>query len=155
MKQYSWTKGDLEPTKVDWPLMHTIPNDLNRISKSPMMTKDKLRKMNRGTYDSLMTEGKSSVVAKWYDNNIVTIASNAVPVLSLQRAKRFSETERKYIHVPQPSFLKVYNSGMRGVDRFDQNVSLYRTSIRGEKWCFALITHTILMCVSKMPGRHI
>ena len=71
--------------------MHTIPNDLNRISKCPMMTKDKLRKKIRGSYDSLVTENKNIVVAKWNDNNIVTIASNAVPVLPLQRAKRFSK----------------------------------------------------------------
>ena len=30
-KQYRWTKGDLEPRKVDWPLMHTFPNDLTPV----------------------------------------------------------------------------------------------------------------------------
>lgn len=36
---------------------------------------------------------------------------------------------------------------MGGVDRCDQNVSLYRTSVRGKKWYFPLITHCIDMSV--------
>lgn len=36
---------------------------------------------------------------------------------------------------------------MGGVDRSDQNLSLYRTSIRGKKWYFPLITHCVDMAV--------
>ncbi|KAJ4437680.1 hypothetical protein ANN_17825 [Periplaneta americana] len=32
---------------------------------------------------------------------------------------------------------------MGGIDRGDQNVSLYRTSIRGKKWYFPIIAHLI------------
>lgn len=34
---------------------------------------------------------------------------------------------------------------MGGVDRADQNISLYRTSIRGKKWYFPLICHCLDM----------
>lgn len=36
---------------------------------------------------------------------------------------------------------------MGGVDRSDQNVSLYRVSIRGKKWYFPLIAHCIDIAV--------
>lgn len=36
---------------------------------------------------------------------------------------------------------------MGGVDRSDQNISLYRISIRGKKWYFPLIAHCIDMSV--------
>ncbi|KAF2885638.1 hypothetical protein ILUMI_20535 [Ignelater luminosus] len=36
---------------------------------------------------------------------------------------------------------------MGGVDRCDQNLSLYRTSIRGKKWYFPLFTHCIDMVI--------
>lgn len=36
---------------------------------------------------------------------------------------------------------------MGGVDRSDQNLSLYRISIRGKKWYFPLITHCIDLAI--------
>lgn len=36
---------------------------------------------------------------------------------------------------------------MGGVDRSDQNISLYRIAIRGKKWYFSLITHCIDLAI--------
>lgn len=36
---------------------------------------------------------------------------------------------------------------MGGVDRSDQNISLYRVALRGKKWYFSLISHCIDMAV--------
>lgn len=36
---------------------------------------------------------------------------------------------------------------MGGVDRCDQNISLYRTSIRGKKWYSSLIMHAVDLAV--------
>lgn len=35
---------------------------------------------------------------------------------------------------------------MGGIDRADQNISLYRVSIRGKKWYFPLIAHLFDVC---------
>lgn len=59
--------------------------------------------------------------------------------------KRFSQKEKKNIYVPQPHAIKKYNENMGGVDRADQNISLYRTQIRGKKWYFSLISHCLDM----------
>ncbi|KAJ4435060.1 hypothetical protein ANN_23634, partial [Periplaneta americana] len=56
---------------------------------------------------------------------------------------RFSREKKLRIAVPQPRLFESYNSHMGGIDRGDQNMSLYRTSIRGKKWYFPIIAHLI------------
>lgn len=54
----------------------------------------------------------------------------------------------------QPHLINIYNSIMGGVDRSDQNISLYRISLRGKKWYFPLISHCIDMCVQNAWQLH-
>jgi hypothetical protein len=85
------------------------------------------------------------LVCKWHDNSVVTVASNAIKVLPSYKVKRFSQQQKKYIHVDQPATIKAFNENMGGVDRSDQNIGLYRTSIRGKKLYFSLVTHCLDM----------
>lgn len=80
------------------------------------------------------------VVCRWLDNNLVTMCSN--------KDQGFSQKEKKKVAVQQPVLIKEYNIIMGGVDRSDQNISLYRTSIRGKKWHFPLFAHCIDMAVT-------
>lgn len=63
------------------------------------------------------------------------------------KTRRFSQQQKRYIQINQPAAIKVYNENMGGVDRSDQNIGLYRTSIRGKKWYFSLISHCLDMAV--------
>ncbi|KAJ4437718.1 hypothetical protein ANN_17863 [Periplaneta americana] len=56
---------------------------------------------------------------------------------------RFDFIMMNWIAVPQPRLSESYNNHMGGIDRGDQNVSLYRTSIRGKKWYFPIIAHLL------------
>lgn len=85
------------------------------------------------------------VIAKWNDNNAVTVASNALAVLPVNKVKRFSQSEKKHISVDQPQLLKFYNENMGGVDRGDQNISDTRVAIRGKKWYFPQFSHCVDM----------
>lgn len=80
---------------------------------------------------------------KWHDNNIVSLASNNLPVHPLQEVSRYSQKEKKRITVDQPHNISKYNSYMGGVDRCDQNLSLYRSSIRGKKWYLCIILYCL------------
>ena len=42
--------------------------------------------------------------------------------------------------INQPMLIRRYNKSMGGVDRLDQNISCYRTSLRKKKWWFSLFT---------------
>lgn len=76
------------------------------------------------------------IVCKWNDNSVVKVAPNAAKVLPLNKVKRFSQHDKKYILVDHPALLMMYYENMGDVDRSDQDIGSYRTSIRGIKWYF-------------------
>lgn len=118
----------------------------NRIPKACLIQKsEQMKKEPRGSFDFTSSSDNEIIICKWHDNSIVTIASNNAKVLPTVQVKRFSQKEKKIIYVNQPNIIKIYNENMGGVDRADQNISLYRTSIRGKKWYFPLIAHFIDM----------
>ena len=46
-----------------------------------------------------------------------------------------------------PQIVRLYNENMGGVDRNDQNITLYSVSIRDKKWHFPLFAHCIDMAM--------
>ncbi|KAF2902251.1 hypothetical protein ILUMI_03936, partial [Ignelater luminosus] len=108
----------------------------NRIPGSILSLVNEHRKKNRGSYEYMYENTHNILVCRWNDNNLVTFATNATPVMPISQAKRFSQKEKKYILVDQPNIVKSYNQIMDGVDRADQRISLYRISIREKKMCY-------------------
>lgn len=107
----------------------------NRIPQCPLKSSHELKKIERGAFDYSLAD-KNMVICKWNDNSVVTLASNASSVFPLNRVKRFSQSQKKHIQVDQPFLIKLYNENMGGVDRSDQNISQYRTTIRGKNYIF-------------------
>lgn len=136
------------------PLIHELSNRglkatgtirENRTSKCPLPTNNDFKKTERGTYKSKSSRPENILVCKWNDNSVVTVASNIDKVEPVQTARRFSQQHKRYVQINQPNVIKNYNANMGGVDRVDQNIGLYRTSIRGKKWYFPLIAHSLDM----------
>lgn len=119
----------------------------NRIPGSTLCESKQMKKSIRGSYDFIKIMNSNIIFIKWNDNSIVTFCSNAIGVNPLGSAKRYSQKEKKFIQVEQPRIVKYYNRSMGGVDRSDQNISLYRTAIRGKKWYFPIIAHCVDMAV--------
>lgn len=118
----------------------------NRLGKSCKLPhSSKLKKKDRGYFEYISLSNNQMVICKWNYNSVVSIASNNCPVFPTTQVKRFSQKEKKNIYIPQPNIIKKYNENMGGVDRADQNISLYRVSIRGKKWYFPLISHSLDM----------
>lgn len=115
----------------------------NRTSKCPLQDTKSMKKTDRGSYDFRLAKDDNIVVCKWNDNSIVSIASNASSIQPTHTVTRYSQKLKKNISVTQPHLIRVYNENMGGVDRSDQNISLYRISVRGKKWYFPLICHCI------------
>lgn len=120
----------------------------------PFARKKITKKKERGYYDYKVTDDDVVVIATWNDNSIVNIASNCEKVLPARKVLRFSQKEKKRINVEQPALLSAYNSHMGGVDRADQNISLYRVGIRGKKWYFPLLAHCLDMSVQNAWQLH-
>jgi len=127
----------------------------NRLPKNcPLVSSNEIKKQPRGNFDYATTVDNEIIVCKWHDNSIVNIVSNHATVFPTIQVKRFSKTDKKVILVPQPHIIKIYNENMGGVDRADQNISLYRSSIRGKKWYFPLFTHFVDMAVQNSWRLH-
>lgn len=126
----------------------------NRLPANPFTDEASLKKSARGTYVSKKMIDDSFIAVQWNDNNIVTIGSNAVGVAPMHFVKRYSYKDKKTIHIEQPHIVNQYNQHMGGVDRCDENISLYRTSVRGKKWYFPLISNCIDLAVQNAWQLH-
>lgn len=125
----------------------------HRIPQCPLTSSKILKKKKRGTTEYTLADNEV-LICKWNDNSVVTVASNSQKVLPLNKVKRFSQAEKKYVYIDQPRLIQAYNENMGGVDRADQNISQYRTSIRGKKWYFPLFIHCVEMAIQNSWRLH-
>lgn len=124
----------------------------NRMSKCTVQTKTDMKKTTtRGTFEYRST-GNKVLIVKWNDNNIVNVATNNLQVYPIQHASRVQK--KKIVTVEIPQCIKVYNAFMGGVDRCDENISYYRTSIRGKKWYSCLIFYILDLAVQNSWHLH-
>lgn len=141
-----FNSGDLLISLLNKNIQGTGTIRCNRLSNNPFASID-LKKRNRGDYEYRMAKENNIVAVQWNDNNIVTLCSNSLGAKPTHMVKRYSQRDKKIIQIEQPYVVKKYNANMGGVDRCDENISLYRTAIRGKKWYFSLIAQSIDMAV--------
>jgi len=115
----------------------------NRIEDCPVMPVDQCKKSVRGTYDYSLDTQSSTIVVRWNDNSVVTLASNCHGVEPVGTAQRWSCAEKTRISISQPYLIGQYNRNMGGVDRMDQNISAYRITIRSRKWWWPLFSYLL------------
>ncbi len=97
--------------------------------KTMMPNKD-LTKMAQGSYNHCC-DGQV-FVAKWYDNAVVSLASNTHTHLPEQSAN--CRIGHKVEHVHQPFLVPTYNDGMGGVDLMDHYLSQHHPGVHSKKW---------------------
>lgn len=113
----------------------------NRISKScPLLSKEQMKKKDRGFAISTKLKDSDIVLTKWVDNSVVSAASTAYGMNPMSNVQRYSKAKKQKISVSRPCVIGQYNKYMGGVDRMDQNVSLYRIGNRGKKWWSSIFT---------------
>lgn len=103
--------------------------------------------ITRGHYESVISKEEGILVCKWVDNSIVSLASNVNGVHPIDSVQRFSRKEKKFIQVQRPHIVSEYNKYMFGVDRMDENIDLYRISVRNKKWYWPILSWLIDVCV--------
>ncbi|GFN79767.1 PiggyBac transposable element-derived protein 3-like [Plakobranchus ocellatus] len=107
------------------------PNHLNQCLWEGM---DSMKKMKRGSMDHLLNPDENIILLRWNDNSVVTHDSTKHGITPLKNVQRFSQSEKRHIHVPCPDAVIRYNKHMGGTDRMDQNIANYRVNIRIKKW---------------------
>lgn len=106
----------------------TIRN--NRTMKCPVSSVTAMQVIKREKYDFRLEKDTGIVVCRWYDNNVVTIVWQSSQTVFLEKEKTRLCDAIKFNNRSQ--FF------MGGVDHSDQNISLYRVSVRGKEWYFPL-----------------
>lgn len=115
----------------------------NRICKCPLPNKRAVEKTARGSFDYRKEKTTECLFIVWNDNRAVYLISTCDQVFPTVEAKRWSQTEKKKVAIPQPNCVQAYNKNMGGVDRMDQNVSTYRIGIRSKKWWWPLFAYCL------------
>lgn len=120
---------------------------VNRFSKPPLLNDKQLKPRGRGSYDEVSREDGDVVLVKWMDNRSVVLASNFVGGGNEDTVSRWDKNEKKYIDIPRPEIVKLYNYSMGGVDLLDQMIASYRIYIRSRKWTLRMIFHAVDLAV--------
>ena len=76
----------------------------------------------------------SLTLVQWKDNKVVTRASTFVGKMPLMKAHRYVKAQNGRAEIDHPQSMFLYNKGMGGVDRLDQNISSYMIVHRSKKW---------------------
>lgn len=117
---------------------------IDRMPNCNMLKTEKcLKDEGRGSYDYVIESEENIIVAKWYDNKCVHVASNYKGILPVDEVRRWSTKDKKYIEVRRPSIIKEYNTYMGGVDLNDMLVSLYRTKIGVKRFYLRIFFYLI------------
>ena len=74
---------------------------------------NEMKKLPRGSFDHA-TDDKSGFVDVRWNDNIVNAASNKVEIHPLQKANRWSRSEKKRVNIEQEYLIKHYNRGCAG-----------------------------------------
>ena len=116
----------------------------NRLNKCPLMSAEYTKKKVRGYYSCChgtdKSEGNQVNVIRWRNNGPLTVASTTHGLEPLRKVERYSRTEKKKVEIDMPNMVYMYNRKMGGVDRVNQNLESLRTSIRGKKFYFPIVT---------------
>ena len=115
----------------------------NRTEKCLLKAPEKMKKEVRGSYDFRLDTKHKISVTRWFDNSVVTLASNRYGIHPIGQASHWSTAEKKKITFPQPYVVHMYNRNMGGVDRMDQNIAQYRISLGVKKWWWPFFAYRV------------
>lgn len=128
---------------------------MNRFAGSKLLAVKAMENKGRGSTDvNVNSDGRWVILTQWYDNKLVTVGSNFVADGEYDNCRRWDRKQKKYIHVPRPEAIRLYNKNMGGVDKLDFLLSLYRSFIRSRRWTIRMIFHAVDMAVTNSWGEY-
>lgn len=109
---------------------------LNRVPNSNTPSEKELKKQGRGSMAekvAVIDNVKLSLVS-WFDNKNVNLLSAYVGSEPTTTKRRYVRQDKKYVYVPSPQAVDVYNQHMGGVDLLDYMLGYYRIHLRSRQW---------------------
>lgn len=102
-----------------------------------------LKREGRGSYDYRTDVQNNVLIIKWFDNKCVHIITTYKHVEPVEKIKRWSTKDKKFIDVDRPAPIAEYNTHMGGVDLSDMLVSLYRTDIKSRRFYLRIFFYLV------------
>ena len=115
----------------------TLRSDRSR--GCPIPTEQKMRKEGCGTICEFVEKDYN------LDNRRVLTISNFVGKNPVSEANCYNRKNRKYLKVPHPASVEIYNCYMGGMNKADMYVALYRKEMRTTKWYHRIAFHLRLL----------
>ena len=115
----------------------------NRLKGCPLKENKEMKAEGRGALDFMCDMNSGIVVAKWFDNNAVHIASNFVGVHPVGSVERWCSDQKARKEINCPQIIICYNKGMGGVDLADMLIALYRIAVKTKRWYLKIFWHCV------------
>lgn len=121
----------------------------DRLPDCPFEEKLEISKSSRGSSDEWITvvDNVAISVSYWLDNQVVTLGSTLFGTEPISKIKRYDKKGKRYIEVPCPKIVKIYNKHMGGVGLMDSHIGRHHIRLKSKKWHFRLLYHLVDMAV--------
>lgn len=116
-------------------------------TRPPLQSEAELKAKGRGACDEIRDAANNVTLVSWFDNSLVTVASNFIASGIPKEVRRWNRKTKEYVNVEMPEVIHWYNSNMGGVDKLDQMISYYRTFIKSKKWTLRMICHGLDLAI--------
>lgn len=146
---YTNERNFIAITDTDNEYMGTIKTNSKGMPNEGKFPKTGRAKKTRGEFQQMektMPNGKKAYFIAWQDNKPVHILSSFPSFKSSCRrvVRNPDGSWNPNAVIPQPTVIKVYNTGMGGTDSFDQRMSYYRPKVKSTKsWYPRVFVHVI------------
>ena len=107
---------------------------INRVENAPLRPLKEMKKLEKGASDVVTDKNSNLTLVRWKDNKVVTVASTFVGKMPLRKAHRYVKAQNGRTAIDQSQSIFLYNKGMGGADRLNQNISSYMIGHRSKKW---------------------
>ena len=120
---------------------------MNRVENAPVKPVKELEKLERGSADFVIDNNAKTAFVRWKKNKVVTVLSSNYGLNPTTKTKRYIKKNKGRVYIEQPQCIKKYNERMGGVDRLDQNTSMYMIAHRSKKWWWPISRFCVdLLC---------
>ena len=102
-----------------------------------------MEKLERRATEVVTDKNSNITLVRWKGNKVVTVASTFFGKMPLRKAHHYVKAQNGRAEINQSQSIFLYNKGMGGVDRLDQNISSQMIGHQNKKWwwpvfCFCL-----------------
>ena len=127
---------------------------INRLENALLQPIKEMEKLERRASDVVTDKNSNLMLVRWKDNKVVTVTSTFVGKMPFRKAHRYVKAQNGRAEIDQPQSIFLYNKGMGGVDRLDQNISSYMISHRSKKWWWPVFRFCLDLSVNNAYQLH-